>query len=80
MNTLINVSFYNDNISMINHNGEPYVPMKPIVENMGLDWKSQYRKLKQRFSSTMVILTTVAEDGKVREMTCLPLRKLLKLF
>ncbi|PYE38639.1 phage antirepressor N-terminal domain-containing protein [Psychrobacter fozii] len=72
----INVSFYDDELVVINHNGEPYVPIKPIVENMGLDWKDQNRKVKARFESTVTILTTVAEDGKSREMICLPLRKL----
>ncbi|MBH0066233.1 phage antirepressor N-terminal domain-containing protein [Psychrobacter sp. SZ93C1] len=72
----INVSFYDDELVVINHNGEPYVPIKPIVENMELDWKDQDRKVKVRFESTVTILTTVAEDGKSREMICLPLRKL----
>lgn len=57
-------------------NNEPYTPMKPIVEGMGLDWKSQFTKLKQRFASTVVEITIVANDGKERLMTCLPLRKL----
>jgi hypothetical protein len=43
---------------------------------MGLDWKSQFDKIKQRFASTVVEITIVAGDGKNRLMTCLPLRKL----
>ncbi|BCR40098.1 hypothetical protein KHAB170019_09210 [Acinetobacter baumannii] len=50
--------------------------MKPIVEAKGLDWKSQFVKLKDRFSATMVEITTVANDWKSRLMTCLPVRKL----
>ena len=34
------VPFNNANLTMIEHNGQPYIPMKPIVEGMGLDWKS----------------------------------------
>ncbi|EIO0703845.1 hypothetical protein LQD50_005376, partial [Escherichia coli] len=26
---------------VVNHNGEPYVPMKPVVAGMGLAWQSQ---------------------------------------
>jgi hypothetical protein len=51
--------------------------MRPVVEGMGLDWKSQYVKLVadlERFS--VVEITTVASDGKNREMVCLPLRRL----
>ena len=50
--------------------------MKPIVDGMGLDWGSQFVKLKQRFKSTIVEITMVANDGKERAMTCLPVRKL----
>jgi hypothetical protein len=72
----INVSFYGDDLYVVNYNNEPYVPMKPIVEGMGLDWKSQFVKIKQRFKSTMVEITMVAGDGKERSMICLALRKL----
>lgn len=36
------VSFHNANLSIVNYNGQPYVPMKPIVEGMGLTWQSQH--------------------------------------
>ena len=75
MNMMI-VPFHNANLSIVSHNGQPYVPMKPIVEGMGLDWMGQYTKLKQRFASTIEEITTVAQDGKQRTMICLPLKKL----
>lgn len=70
------VPFYGDTVVLVGQNDEPYVAMKPVAENMGLDWKTQTRKLSEKFESTMVIMTMVAEDGKMREMICLPLRKL----
>ncbi|EPF9820894.1 phage antirepressor N-terminal domain-containing protein [Providencia stuartii] len=78
MNTIstINVPFHGDNLYVVNYNGEPHVPMKPIVEGMGLDWKSQFSKIKNRFKSTMVEITIVAADSKERNMICLALRKL----
>ncbi|MBG6243452.1 MAG: hypothetical protein EKE20_17385 [Candidatus Symbiopectobacterium sp. Dall1.0] len=72
----IPVSFHGDNLYLVNHNGEPYTPMKPIVESMGMDWMGQYLKLKHRFSSTIEEISMVAGDGKQRKMVCLPLRKL----
>ncbi|MGJ7327293.1 phage antirepressor N-terminal domain-containing protein [Morganella morganii] len=72
----INVPFHGDSLYVVNYNGQPYVPMKPIVEGMGLDWKSQFNKIKNRFKSTMVEITIVAADGKGRNMLCLALRKL----
>lgn len=50
--------------------------MKPIVKGMGMDWMGQLTKLKKRFSSTVEEIPIVAEDGRIRKMVCLPLRKL----
>lgn len=55
-------------------NGNTFVPIKPICQALGIDFKTQYRKLSESvlFASTMGEKTTVASDGKAREMTCLP--------
>ena len=74
--TQITVPFHNAELFLVEHNGQPYTPMKPIVEGIGLDWKSQFVKLKQRFASTVVEITIVANDGKERLMTCLPVKNL----
>lgn len=73
----MNVSFYDDELVVINHNGEPYIPMRPIVESMGLAWQSQHEKLKSRFSTCVTeIMIQVDGDVQRRAYTCLPLRKL----
>lgn len=72
----INVPFHGDNLYVVNYNGQPYVPMKPIVEGMGMAWGAQFAKLKQRFSSSVSEIEMVAEDGKLRNMVCIALRKL----
>lgn len=72
---LIPVPFYNDTLLLAEKDGRPIVIMKPVVTGMGLDWKSQHVKLAENFGSTMVIITIVAEDGKLREMVGLDLRK-----
>ncbi|HBM2887453.1 TPA: hypothetical protein LVL12_005567 [Klebsiella oxytoca] len=71
----INVPFYGSELYVVNHNGEPYTPMKPIVEGMGMDWKSQFIKIKQRFSKGMVEIT-IPTAGGTQKMLCLALRKL----
>ena len=71
------VTFHGDTIFCIDYQDQPYTPMRPIVENMGLDWGSQSVKLnanKERW--TVAIIATVAQDGSEREMLCLPVRKL----
>ncbi|MEQ5536363.1 phage antirepressor N-terminal domain-containing protein [Providencia rettgeri] len=77
MNTIstINVPFHGNNLYVVNYNGEPYVPMKPIVDGMGLAWQSQLEKIKLKFKSTVTEIVIVAADGKERSMVCLAFRK-----
>ncbi|MDE9456167.1 hypothetical protein KKJ06_21250 [Xenorhabdus bovienii] len=73
----ITVPFYNDELYVVEYNNEPYVPMRPIVEGMGMDWASQYTKLKQRFNTSVVNITMQLPDDKQRrDVVCLALRKL----
>ena len=72
------ISFNHQSLVTFKQNGTHYTAMKPICENIGLDWKSQYSRMKRDdvLNSTVVIITTVAEDGKNREMLCLPIQYL----
>lgn len=79
--------------------GVAYVAMKPIVENLGMSWTTQHRKLMQDMNKSnhphksMVEnegcrdistpskfncrdISMVAADGKLRQLLCIPLRKL----
>lgn len=72
---IMTVPFYGDSLYVVNHNGEPYVPMKPVVEGMGMAWEPQLRKLNQRFSKGMIKMV-IPSAGGAQEMVCLALRKL----
>ncbi len=74
-NCTINVPFHGTDLYVVNHNGEPYTPMKPIVEGMGLAWQSQLEKLKSRFPKgiTEIVIPSL---GGAQKMICLALRKL----
>lgn len=73
----INVPFHGANLYIVNHNGEPYAPMKPIIDGMGMDWASQFTKLKTRFKTCVVKITMqLPGDDQQRDVTCLALRKL----
>ncbi|EAB8439262.1 phage antirepressor N-terminal domain-containing protein [Salmonella enterica subsp. enterica serovar Newport] len=70
-------NFHGDKLYIVVHKNEPYVAMRHIVEGMGLNWKAQYRRLKQRFETCVVEMTTqVPGDDQRRLVTCLNLRKL----
>lgn len=75
MSKLQKVNFHGNEIAVIEKDGKQYVAMKPIVEAMGLDWKKQHALIHRDpvLSSTVTVTGVVAEDGKKREMVCLPL-------
>lgn len=74
--TQIAVPFHNAELYIVEFDGQPYTAMRPIVESMGLDWKAQLVKIKQRFNSVVGEITTTGKDGKQYQMLCLPLKKL----
>lgn len=74
-NCTINVPFYGSQLYVVNHDGEPFTPMKPIVDGMGMDWMGQYTKLKQRFAKGIEEIS-IPTAGGIQKMICLALRKL----
>ena len=72
---IMNISFYNDKIQMIDHNGEPYVPVKPLCERLGLDWGGQWSKFKARPERWGIGIISIPSEGGSQETTCIPLRK-----
>ncbi|MGI2316354.1 phage antirepressor N-terminal domain-containing protein [Pasteurella multocida] len=71
------ISFYGSQLITLKVDDVIYTAVKPIVEALGLSWSSQHRKLensKGKFNCAH--MSIVAEDGKLREMLCMPLKKL----
>lgn len=68
------VPFHGDSLYLVEHQGDPYVPMKPVVEGMGLDWRSQRAKIASKFKGGVEI--TIPSAGGAQSMICIPLRKL----
>lgn len=66
----------NQELVIISENTGKLVPIKPICAALGIDFKSQYAKLKddENLSSVMVLSTTTGADGKNYERFCLPLK------
>ncbi|MEF2482228.1 phage antirepressor N-terminal domain-containing protein [Vibrio mimicus] len=72
----IKVPFHGSNLFIVDHNGEPYTPMKSIVEGMGMSWQGQHEKIKsnpERWGIKVILIPSVDRNNA---MTCLPLRKL----
>ena len=72
----ITVPFHGADLYVVEHNGEPYTPMKPIVEGMGLTWQPQHRKLAANQVRWGITELVIPSAGGSQAMTCAPLRKL----
>ena len=72
---LIAVQFNHQTLTATLVNNIPHVALKPICNQLDLDWAAQFSKIKRHpvLNSTVVMMTTVAEDGRTREMLMLPL-------
>ena len=76
--SLVPVPFHGTTLFLLEQNNEPYTPMKPIVEGMGLGWSGQHEKLnlnKDRWGIRVNRIQTPGDD-QIRETLCIPLRKL----
>jgi hypothetical protein len=56
--------------------GDAWVAVKPIADAIGVEWSGQQKKLLRDPKFNCVPMYTVAEDGKGREMLCLPIKQI----
>lgn len=70
------LSFHGQSIITAMAAGVAYVAMRPIVENVGLDWASQFVKLKKQSEKFGCCDITTPSLGGLQRMLCIPLKKL----
>ncbi|AHG75445.1 antirepressor protein [Mannheimia varigena USDA-ARS-USMARC-1296] len=71
------ISFYGSDLITLKVEDVIYTAVKPIVEAMGLDWGGQQQKLsKSSDKFNCRDISMVAKDGKIRQMLCMPIKKL----
>lgn len=68
------VQFNNQTIPVFFHNNKPYVAMKPICENIGLNWDGQRQRIQRNhvLSKGTVMITAPSKSGN-QEYSCLPI-------
>ena len=76
MSKMMSVEFHGTELQLVEKDGQPYVPMRPMVEGIGLDWKSQYRKLSANQRRWGMVMMTTPSAGGNQDASCIPLRKL----
>jgi prophage antirepressor-like protein len=71
------VPFNGQTLSLVVHNGEPYVDMRVLVAAIGLNWGGQMDKLMHSYNRSVKGITPrMVGEAIPRQMICLPLRKL----
>ncbi len=71
---IITIPFYDDTINTVNIDGEVFVIMKHLCENLGIDWNAQRQRITRDsvLSVTTCMIHLVTTTGK-KEALCLPL-------
>jgi phage antirepressor YoqD-like protein len=70
------VDFHGQSLVVVDRGGEPYVAMKPVVEGIGLDWRSQHVKLSDNVDRWGMVIITIPSTSGDQQTTFIPLRKL----
>lgn len=75
MAQLATIQFHDQTIVAIDSEGTHYAALRPIVENIGLDWAAQLQRIKRHpvMNTSVVVITTQMEgDDQNRNVVCLP--------
>ena len=76
MSGLMTVPFHGASLYLVERDGQPYVPMKPVVEGIGLDWGGQHKRMASNADRWGVVLMEIPSASGPQMTACLPLRKL----
>ncbi len=74
---LSTIDFHGHVLQIVDNDGRPYVPLKRICINLGIDWNGQYQRMKrdQVLSEGMCVIHMPSSSGD-QDMVCLPLEYL----
>ena len=70
------VQFHGKTLFVATVNNQPFTPMRPIVEGMGMAWSPQRVKLTANAERWGVTMIVTPSEGGSQETLCMPLRKL----
>lgn len=73
-NDIQTIPFHGQTIQAAMVDGKPNVALKPMCENLGVDYEAQYKRLRRQPWATISIMEMVAADGKNREMSMIDRR------
>jgi hypothetical protein len=80
MSDLIPFDFHGDRLMLVDENGEPRIVLRPAMDALGLDYSTQYTKLKSRSWARVGLCPTTGADGKTYQMVTVDVRTFLMLL
>lgn len=79
VSTVATVTFHGHDLITLQHEGETFAALKPIVEAIGLQWEAQLKRIKRQpilaTSMSMMDIQMPGDDQR-RELVFLPLKLL----
>lgn len=76
-NQIQTVNFHNQSLITLQKDGVAYVAMKPICENIGLNWDAQRQRIsRDEVLAQGTVIITAPTKGGLQEMLCLPIHYL----
>lgn len=70
---IVSIPFHSQTLQAVakNDSNEWAIAMKPVCENLSIDFSGQLKRLKRQPWATVGVMTTVGSDGKLRDMVML---------
>lgn len=74
MTRIVTVPFHGDTLFALERPDGVFVAVKPICQNLGLDWRSQHRRISgDTILSEGMVITAIPSPGGIQEAVCLRL-------
>lgn len=77
---IVPFEFHGDELLLVDVDGAPHIVLKPAVEKLGLDYSTQYTKLRARSWAVIGQSPTTGRDGKTYQMVTVHVRSFLMLL
>ena len=79
VSSVATVTFHGHDLITLQHEGETFAALRPIVDAIGLAWHGQFQRIKRDYvlkTCVRVMGTQMPGDDQRRELVCLPLKLL----
>jgi hypothetical protein len=80
MSDLIPFDFHGDRLMLVDEDGKPRIVLRPAMDALGLDYATQYAKLKTRSWARVGQSPTHDSIGRVQQMVTVDIRTFLMLL